>query len=134
MSATDQRTDTRSVPGLIADLFQQSSTLFGKELQLVRAELSEKVTQGVAGLGLMIGGAVLLIGAVNVLLAALVATLIEFGIRAPWSSLIVAVVIGLAGYLLVNRGISNLKVSNLAPHRSTGQVKRDAALLKEQVK
>ncbi|MFC5067239.1 phage holin family protein [Flaviflagellibacter deserti] len=134
MSATEQRTDTRSVPGLIADLFQQSTALFGKELQLVRTELSEKVTQGVAGLGLMIGGAVLLIGAVNVLLAALVAALIEVGIAAPWSSLIVAVVIGLAGYLLVNRGISNLKVSNLAPSRSTGQVKRDAALLKEQVK
>ncbi len=134
MSATDQRSDTRSVPGLIADLFQQSTALFGKELQLVRTELSEKVTQGVAGLGLMIGGAVLLIGAVNVLLAALVATLIEVGIAAPWSSLIVAVVIGLAGYLLVNRGIRNLKVSNLAPSRSTGQVKRDAALLKEQVK
>ena len=62
----------RSVPGLIADLFSEGSTLFRTEMLLARTELSEKVTQGVAGIGLMIGGAVFLIGAVNVLLAAIV--------------------------------------------------------------
>ncbi len=123
----------RSTPGLIADLMSQATGLFNSEIQLARAELSEKVTQGVAGLGLAIGGAVLLIGAVNVLLAAAVAALIEAGIPAPWSSLIVAAVVGLIGWLLVSIGLGRLKASRLAPGRTAGQLKRDAAMVKEKV-
>ena len=123
----------RSTPGLMADLLSQTTGLVSSEIQLVRAELSEKVTQGVAGLGLAIGGTVFLIGAVNVLLAAAVAALIEAGIPALWSSLIVAAVVGLIGWLLVAKGLGSLKASRLAPSRTTGQLKRDAAMVKEQV-
>lgn len=123
----------RSTPSLLADLMTQTSSLVGKELQLARTELSEKVTQGVTGLALMIGGAVFLIGAVNVLLAAAVAALVEAGIAAPWSSLIVAGAVAVIGGLLVSIGLSNLKVSKLAPNRTADQMKRDAAMVKERL-
>jgi len=136
--ADDFRTETqssgrRSTPTLLADLLNETTSLFGKEARLIRAELSEKMAQGVAGFALMIGGAVFLIGAVNVLLAAAVTGLIEAGIPAPWSSLIVAAAVGLLGWALVSKGLRNLKPSNLTPNRTTGQIKRDAALVKEQL-
>jgi phosphate/sulfate permease len=91
------------------------------------------MTQAVAGIALIVGGAVFLIGAVNVLLAAAVAALIEAGIAAPWSSLIVAAVVGLLGWVLVAKGLGNLKVSRLAPTRTAEQIRRDAHLVKERV-
>lgn len=137
MESSDGRRDTardpRSTPALLADLFSETTSLFGKEARLLRTELSEKVTQGVTALALMIGGAVFLIGAVNVVLAAAVTALIEAGIAAPWSSLIVAAVVGLAGWLLVRRGLRNLKPENLSPSRTANQLKRDVALAKEQL-
>jgi hypothetical protein len=123
----------RSTPGLVADLFAQTTALFGKEVQLVRAELNEKVAQGVAGLGLIVAGAVFLIGATNVLLAAAVTALIEAGIAAPWSSVIVGAAVAVVGLLLVSTGLNNLKTSNLTPTRTTDQLKRDAAMVREQV-
>ena len=114
------RRDFRSTPTLVADLISQATSLFGKEMQLARSELSEKVTQGVAGLAFIVAGAVFLIGAVNVLLAAAVTALMEAGIEAPWSSLIVAGAVALIGALFAFKGMSNLKASNLAPNRTTG--------------
>ena len=126
-----QRRDSRSTPALLADLASQLSSLFGKEVELARTELSEKVTQSVAGLGFMIAAAVFLIGAVNVLFAALVAALVEAGIEAPWASVVVAAGAAIVGLLFALKGISNLKTSNLTPQRTADQVKRDAALIKE---
>jgi drug/metabolite transporter (DMT)-like permease len=123
---------TRSLPGLIADLFGQSSTLFRKEIQLAKTELSEKVTQGFIGLGMMIGAAVLFISALNVLLAAAVTGLVNAGV-APWlASIIVGVVVAIVGYILLNRGMAALKTDNLMPRKTTDQLAQDAALLKEQ--
>lgn len=125
--------DYRSTPGLFADLFGQTTRLVSSEFALARAEASEKIAQAVAGFALIVGGAVFLIGAVNVLLAAAVTALVEAGIAAPWSSLIVAAVVGLLGGLLVWAGLGNLKTSRLAPRRTAEQVRRDAHLVKERM-
>jgi hypothetical protein len=130
-SAEDGARSHRSTPGLVADLFSETADLFSSQMQLVRTELSEKVTQGVAGLSLLVGGAVFLIGALNVALAAAVTAIVDYGIAAPWASLIVAAVAGLIGWLLVSKGLGNLKASRLAPERSANQLKRDAAMIKE---
>jgi uncharacterized membrane protein YdjX (TVP38/TMEM64 family) len=125
---------TRSLPGLIADLFSQSSTLFRKEIQLAKAELSEKLTQGIVGLGMMIGAAVLFISALNVLLAAAVTGLTEAGVQ-PWlASIIVGVIVAVIGYVMLNRGMAALQTSNLMPKKTADQLAQDAALLKEQAR
>lgn len=125
--------DYRSTPGLFTDLFGQTTRLISSEFALARAEVSEKIAQAVAGFALIVGGAVFLIGAVNVLLAAAVTALIEAGIAAPWASLIVFAAAALIGGLLAWAGLGNLKTSRLAPRRTAEQVRRDAHLVKERM-
>jgi Putative Actinobacterial Holin-X, holin superfamily III len=125
--------DYRSTPGLFADLFGQTTRLVSSEFALARAEASEKIAQAVTGFALIVGGAVFLIGALNVLLAAAVTALVEAGIAAPWSSLIVAAAVGILGGLLLWAGLGNLKTSRLAPRRTAEQVRRDAHLVKERM-
>jgi drug/metabolite transporter (DMT)-like permease len=122
----------RSLPGLVADLFAQSSTLFRKEIQLAKTELSEKLTQGLVGIGMMIGAAVLFISALNVLLAAAVTALTAVGVQAWLASIIVGVVVAVIGYIMLNRGMAALQTTNLMPQKTADQLAQDAQLLKEQ--
>ena len=76
------QTDDRSLKDLLADLSNSITTLFRKEIQLVRAETSEKVTQVGVAMGSLAGGAILALAALIVLLQALVIGLTEAGIPA----------------------------------------------------
>jgi len=69
----NQTADPRTVPQLLSDLAREISTLFRKEGQLIRAELSEKASQLQIGIGSAAAGAIILLVALNVLAAALVA-------------------------------------------------------------
>jgi hypothetical protein len=132
--ATDTRADPRSVPQLLSDLVRELTTLFRKEGQLVRAELSEKVTQIELGAGSLAAGAICLLAALLVLLQALVIALANAGLGAGWSSLLVGVIMAVIGAVLINRGSAAMKLKNLTPERSAEQMKRDASLVKEQVR
>ena len=129
-----QHTD-RSVPDLLGDLVDQTSTLVRKEVQLARAEFSEKLAaMGAAGASLAVGG-VLLLAALIVLLQAAVAALVEYAhLSATVSALIVAIVVALIGYGVLRGGLSRLKASNLTPDRTVAQLSRDAEVAKEQVR
>jgi uncharacterized membrane protein YqjE len=63
----------RSIVDIFRDVFAQLTSLLHKEAQLARAELSENVSRATLGLGLIVGGAVLLIPALVILLEAAVA-------------------------------------------------------------
>lgn len=124
----------RSVPALFSDLIENVTTLFRKEVQLAKTELSEKAGQvGTASASLGAGG-VILLGAMIMLLHAIVAWLAFAGLPPHWGFLIVAVVVGIIGYVVLQKGISNLKASHLMPTRTVDQLQRDAALAKEQVR
>ena len=58
---------------IFTDIVSQVTTLVRKESHLARAELSENISRAALGLGLIVGGAVLLIPALVVLLQAGVA-------------------------------------------------------------
>ena len=70
----------RSTPGLMADLLDQVTQLVRKEVQLFRAEMSDKATQAMVAAGSILAAAVVAITALNVLAAALVAALANAGI------------------------------------------------------
>ena len=127
-------TEARSLPDLFADLITQLTTLFRKEVQLARAEASEKITEAVAAVGFMIGGAVLLIAALVLLLQAAVDGLVHLGLDRAWAALIVGGVVLLIGIVLVWLGSNRLKAENLAPRKTVEQLQRDAAMAKEQVR
>lgn len=123
----------RSAPALMGDLVSHVTELIRKEIQLFRAEMSEKTTQAVVALGSIAAGIVIALTALNVLAAALVSALAEAGIPAVWSAVIVGAVFALIAFLLASRGISNLKASNLAPDRTARAASRDATMVKEKM-
>ncbi len=125
--------DARSIPELISSLTGDLAQLVRKEGELVRAEVGEKL-HDMAKAGQMLGvGAALLLGAFLVLLQALVLALSS--IMEPfWASLLVGVLVGLAGYMLIKGALKHMRPAELAPDRSTRQLQKDAQLVKEQVR
>ena len=131
MSATHPY--SRTIPDIFGDVINQATRLFRKEIQLARTEVSEKVSHAVAGIVMVLIGAVLLIPALVILLQAGVAALIDTGMEAHWAALIVGGGTLLVGAVLALIGMSRLKAENLAPSRTMEQLQRDAAVAKEQV-
>jgi hypothetical protein len=127
-------TDERSLKDLLSDLTHSITTLFRQEIQLARAETSEKITQVGVALGAIAGGAILAMAALIVLLQALVIGITEAGVPAGWSALIVGVVVAVIGFVLIQKGTSDLKAGNLAPSRTMESMKRDAHVAREQVR
>ena len=127
-------TDDRSLKDLLADLTDSITTLFRQEIQLARAETSEKITQVGVAIGAIAGGAILALAALIVLLQALVIGIAEAGVPPGWASLIVGVVVAIIAYVMIHKGTSDLKASNLAPDRTMSSLKRDAQVVKEQVR
>lgn len=125
-------TEDRSLKDLLTDLTESIATLFRKEIQLARAETSEKMTQVGVAIGSIAGGAILALAALIVLLQALVIGITEAGVPAGWASLIVGVVVAIIAYVLIHKGTNDLKASSLAPNRTVDSLKRDAQVAKEQ--
>jgi hypothetical protein len=127
-------TDDRSLKELLGDLTDNITTLFRQEIQLARAETSEKITQVGVAIGAIAGGAILAVAALIVLLQALVIGLTEAGLPAGWAALIVGAVVAVIAYVLIHKGTNDLKASNLAPDRTMQSLKRDAQVVKEQAR
>jgi uncharacterized membrane protein YqjE len=125
--------DSRSVPELLADLARSVPDLVRQEIQLLRSEMSDKVTQIEIGLGSIVAGALLLFAALLVLLQAIVIALTEF-VGPGWAALIVGVVVAAVGAVLLKKGADQMKASNLMPERTTNQLKQDRDLAKEQAR
>jgi drug/metabolite transporter (DMT)-like permease len=124
----------RSVPDLLGDLVAQATTLMRQEVQLARAEISEKVSSVGAAIGAMAVGGILLLAALVILLQAAVAALVEYaGLPATIAALIVGVVVALVGYVALHGAMSRLKSSTLVPHRTATQISRDAEVVKEHI-
>jgi Flp pilus assembly protein TadB len=125
--------DQRSVPELIATVASDLGDLVRKESELLRSEMSEKIstaTKAVVGFG---AGAVLLLGAFLCLLAAAVLGL-SYVIPPAWAALVVAAVTGLIGVVLVTASARKTKPSELKPEHFTDQVRRDTQMIKEQIR
>lgn len=124
----------RSITDIVTDLLAQFPILLRKEAHLARAEMSEKVTQVGIGLGLIVGGAVLLIPGLVILLEAGVAALQQAGLQ-PWLS---AVIVGgaalIIGIILLVVGLNRIKFENLMPEKTIHQIREDAFVAKSQVR
>jgi len=126
------QTDDRSLKELLSDLTTSLTTLVRKEIQLARAETSEKVTQSMVALGAIAAGGILALGALIVLLQALVIAIAELGVPPALASLIVGLVVAVIAYVLIHKGTNDLKATNLAPGRTLDSLRRDAQVVKEQ--
>lgn len=127
----NDNTNNKSTGTMLSEALRNVSGLVRSEVDLARAEISENVSRAGVAIGLIAGAAIVVLVALNVLAAALVAAITELGLDAGWSALIVGAGLALIGYLMVNKGLNDLKLSSLAPKRTVKNVQRDAAAVKE---
>jgi formate hydrogenlyase subunit 4 len=125
--------DTRTLPELVSAVTGDLADLVRKESELVRTEVSEKISQAGHAAGQASIGAALLLGAFLVLLQALVLGLSK--VMDPlWASLLVGVAVAVLGFVLVMGAIAKVKPARLQPDRTTRQLQKDAQMVKEQVR
>lgn len=122
---------SQSPASLAADALRISSDLVRKEVTLAKAELRQNLSRAGTGLGMIVAAAVLGIVTLNVLTVALVAALAETDLGPIWSAVVVGVVLAILAYVLLRKGMADLKPENLMPTRTVENVQRDASAVKE---
>jgi hypothetical protein len=126
-----QERDDRSIGELVAELSRETTTLVRQELQLAKAEMSQKATRVGKNVGfLVVGGVVAYTG----LLAILAAVIIILGNVIPlWiSALAVGAAIALVGLVLVTKGANTLRQEDPAPRETMEILKEDKEWLRDQ--
>lgn len=129
--------DDQSLGALFSDLAQGTTTLVQQEIALARAEMSEKIGQmGNALASLLIGGLVLFAGLLKLLDAVIygIAKLTPPDLT-PWlGAVIVGGLVATIGIIMLQKGRSNLKTTNLTPQRTAESLRRDKELAKEHIR
>jgi hypothetical protein len=128
-----QGRDERSLGDLFSDLSRETTTLVRQEVQLAKAELTQSATEAARGIGMLVAGGAVAYAGLLFLLLAIVFGLIEAGLDAWVSALVVGLVVVAIGAVLVLRARESLKPANLAPQKTVETLKEDAAWAKEQI-
>ncbi|MET4349957.1 hypothetical protein ABIC08_009322 [Bradyrhizobium sp. RT9b] len=123
----------RAISTLLGNAMSQFAKLFQNEMDLAKAEVGYKLQKLGGALGLIAGGAVLVIPAIVMALFALSAALISAGWSQPVSYLTSAFIAAVIAAVLFAVGINRLDVRNLAPHETIGQLEKDKATMKGMV-
>ena len=126
---------------LLGGLATDISTLFRQEVQLAKTEASEKISETMSGVGSIAIGGVLVLGALGVFLAAIVALLAVFFVNqgmdptlsSALAAIIVTVIVGLAGWMSISKGMAALKSNHLNMNRTAASLGRDANIVKERL-
>lgn len=123
----------RSLGDLFAELTRDTSTLVRKEIELAKTELGQKVSTAGKNVGfLAIGGAVAYAG-VLALIGGVILLLAQ-ALNSLWlSALLVGLVVAVAGYMLVQKGLTALRNVDLVPHKTIETLKEDKEWAKDQI-
>lgn len=116
---------------LLSGLYHDTSALLRLEVELAKAEMSQKASRVGKNVGfLAAGGAVAYAG----LLAIIAGIIGVLGLLVPiWlSALIVGILVAAAGGLLVRSGLKTLQQEQLAPQRTIDTLKEDAQWMSDQ--
>jgi uncharacterized membrane protein YqjE len=128
-----QGKDDRSIGELIAELSRETVALVRQEVQLAKAEMSQKASRVGKNVGfLIVGGVVAYTG----LLAIVAAVIIVLGGVIPlWlSALVVGLVIAAIGLFLVVKGANTLRQEDPAPQETIETLKEDREWLRDQTR
>ena len=125
--------DARSFGQLLSDLGSDLARLVKSEAELIRSELQEKAKELAKAGAEFAAGAILLLAALMILLQALVLALSKV-MDPVWASLLVGVGVAIVGAVILRTGAKTVQANNLKPERAQAQFRKDAELIKEQVK
>jgi hypothetical protein len=124
----------RSLGELFGQLTQDMTLLVRQEVQLARREISENLSRFTANLiSVLAGGFVAYVGGLALVAALILALRDLANISLAVSSLIVGAVLAIVGYLMLKRGLSELKRVDFAPRRTVENIKEDVQAIKEDV-
>ncbi|MGE5476060.1 MAG: phage holin family protein [Bacteroidales bacterium] len=123
----------RPLATLFSELTQETISLFRKEIQLARSELTDKARQAGRGAAEIAAGAVVLLAALGALTAAAILGLSQ--VVQPWlAALIVGGALLLIGGVVLASGLSNVRSGNLAPRRTMDTLRDNTRWAKEQLR
>jgi hypothetical protein len=126
--------DERTLGAMFAELSRETRTLVQQELQLAKAELTEKASKMGKGAAFIVGGGLIAYGGLLAIVASLVLILMAIGLP-PWAAAFLGgVLVAGIGYLLIRSGRAALKLQELAPQKTIETLKEDAQWLKAQTK
>src|SRR5262249_883934 len=125
------RSKDKGVVDIAGDALKDMATLIHTELQLLRAEISEKLTFTALSAALIGAGALLLMATMVVWVRAAVRGLVAFGFSWPTASLTVALATLIVGAGLIWFGINRLSLARLAPSKTIDQLQKDSEIAKQ---
>ena len=125
--------DNRSLGELFSELSRETSTLIRQEVQLAKAEVSQKASKIGRDVAFLAAGGLIVYAGFLALLGALIIGLAEF--MDGWlAALIVGIVVIAVGYFLVQKGINELRRMNPIPERTVETLREDKEWIQEQVR
>jgi hypothetical protein len=124
----------RSLGELLKQLSQETTRLVHQELELAKAELTQKGRQAGAGAGMFGGAGALGLAALGALTACFILAL--NAVMPAWlAALIVAVVYGIIAFVLVKQGQAKMKAAGPpVPEQTIETVKEDVEWAKTQTR
>ncbi len=125
--------EPKPTTSVIGDILSHLSNLVRKEVDLAKSEVRQNLGRAGTAIGLLVGAVVLILVALNVLAAAAVAAMAEAGMNAGLAALIVGAVLLIVAAIMAFKGKSDLSAESLAPTRTAENLRRDATALKEQI-
>ena len=124
----------RSLGELFGQLSQDMTLLVRQEVQLARAEMSDKITRLTTNLiSVAAGGFVAYLGGLALMGALILAIRDLANISLAWSALIVGAILAIIGYVMLQRGLKELKKAELAPRRTVDNIREDVQSIKDDV-
>ena len=122
------RSSEKGVVDLAGEALKDIAVLLQTELQLLRAEISEKLTFTALSAALIGAGALLLAATIVLLLQAAIAGLVAYGVTMPVAILFIAACSFLVGAALIWLGVYRLSLNRLAPSRTLDQLQKDTTI------
>lgn len=126
-------TDERSLGELFGELAQDTRTLISQELELAKAEYSQKASKAGKGVGVAAAGGLVAYAGLFFILAGIVLALAEV-VPAWLAALLVGVIVVAVGYLVLQKGLGDVKSTNLKPEKTIAGVKEDKQYVQERVR
>jgi uncharacterized membrane protein len=125
--------EERSIGELFGALSQDVALLVRQEGQLAKTEMQQKLNQVTRDMvSLASGGVVALVGGLAITAAIILLLIDPIGIK-PWlAALIVGAVMGLIGWMMLQKGLKDLKRTDPTPRRTVDTIKDDIQWAKEQ--
>jgi hypothetical protein len=132
--------EDRSLGQILRELRDESSALLHKEVDLAKAEMSEKASRVGSNLGAMaVGGGVAFAGALALLaavvngLTSLLSKVMSPGVAVWLAPLLVGIVLAFIGYGMIKKAVAALKQERIAPTQTTESLKENKEWLKSRI-